>query len=380
MYRQIALDRRDCNYQRILWNRSLNNAPLDYQLRTVTYGLTCAPFLALCVIKQLVADEGSSFFLAIPVLRDSLYVDDVLFGDDDESHVRQIHHQVVSLFRQGRFELRKWTSNSTDLLSDIDASDHGLACSKELGANEKIKLLGIKWNPSLDVFQIDVSPSAPASDSKRSILSTIAKLYDPLGWLTPITVAAKILMQALWREKSEWDDPVPSRLQSRWNLIYSGLEVLRSITIPRWLRLDANVFKAELHGFSDASTQAYAAVIYLRVITNSGTTRITSCFCWTDSSIVLSWLKHHPSQWKTFVANRVAEVQARLSTAEWRYVPTEDNPADCASRGLIGKELLAHSLWWQGLSWLSRSELHWPKSPSFVDDKPLPEAKDALSL
>ncbi|GAB1868085.1 Gag-pol polyprotein [Camponotus japonicus] len=91
MYRQILVDPRDTNYQRILWKSSLSEPLLDYQLLTVTYGMACAPFLALRVLKQLVIDEGQQFPLAVPILSNNIYVDDLLFGADDAIQIRQAH-------------------------------------------------------------------------------------------------------------------------------------------------------------------------------------------------------------------------------------------------------------------------------------------------
>ena len=89
-------------------------------------------------------------------------------------------------------------------------------------------------------------------------------------------------------------------------------------------------------------------------------------YCWTDSTVVLAWLNSHPSRWKTFVANRVADVQTRVAHAKWRYVSTHENPADCASRGCLGSELNSNSLWWLGPPWLSQKETKWPIQPSNI--------------
>lgn len=182
-------------------------------------------------------------------------------------------------------------------------------------------------------------------------------------------------------------------------MIYSKLSCLNTIQIARWTGLKSGVHRIELHGFADASNAAYSAVTYLKVIGHAGEVTITllagkskvapltplsvprlelaaavllarligfvhvschlenfPCYCWTDSTVVLAWLRQHPSQWKTFVAHRVADVQARLPNVAWRHVPTENNPADYASRGLLGDEILAHPLWWQGPSWLKQTE------------------------
>ncbi|KMQ87558.1 hypothetical protein RF55_13124 [Lasius niger] len=99
------------HHPRILWNENPTEPPHEYQLLTVTYGTASAPFLALRVLKQLVTDEGESFPLAVPVLQNNTYVDDVLFGADDIPLLRQTRDQVRALLQRGGFELRKWSSN-----------------------------------------------------------------------------------------------------------------------------------------------------------------------------------------------------------------------------------------------------------------------------
>ncbi|XP_011884011.1 PREDICTED: uncharacterized protein LOC105571146 [Vollenhovia emeryi] len=269
MYRQILIDERDIDFQRILWLGHNSVAPCEYQLLTVTYGMTCAPYLALRVLKCLVDDEGDRFPLASSIIRNQIYVDDVLFGDDDISSLRQRRDQLVNLMRCGKFELRKWASNSPALLEDIDPSGHGLACSKTIADDEKIKVLGIVWNPARDTFQFRVTINRSIPESKREILSTIAKLFDPLGWVSPVIIAAKIFMQHLWRSQLTWDQKIPDDLQARWQLIFSKLTFLNDVSIPRWTRVQPDG-QIELHGFADASSNAYAAVIYLRSISSSG--------------------------------------------------------------------------------------------------------------
>lgn len=184
MYRQILIDSRDRDYQRILW-RSSPDVPVDeYRLRTVTYGTTSAPFLALRVLQQLTQDEGTPFPLALPVLRDQIYVDDCIFGADDKLLALQTRDQLVKLLAKGEFRLRKWTSNCPSLLADIDSSDHGLACDKKLSADESLKVLGIAWHPDHDTIRFRTSLTAAPGNTKREILSTVAKLFDPLGWVT----------------------------------------------------------------------------------------------------------------------------------------------------------------------------------------------------
>ncbi|XP_011884024.1 PREDICTED: uncharacterized protein LOC105571157, partial [Vollenhovia emeryi] len=346
MYRQILVDPRDTTYQRILWKTRDSDRPSEFKLLTVTYGTACAPFLALRVIKQLIADEGHNFPFAAKILQSQIYVDDVLFGDNDPELLRQIRNELREMLQRGGFELRKWASNANSLLTDISPENHGLACNKPLETDESLKVLGIGWNPASDVFNFKVSLPPEIPQSKRAILSTIARLFDPLGWVTPVTIQAKIFLQYLWQLKLDWDDNIPLEQLANWHTVYSQLAELNKLELPRWIDVDTTAARYELHGFADASSVAYAAVIYLKAIAKSGHSRISlimgkskvapiktlsiprlelsaavllsrllryvqnslkitaNCYCWTDSSIVLAWLGQPPSKWKTFVANR----------------------------------------------------------------------------
>ncbi|XP_029156836.1 uncharacterized protein LOC114929457 [Nylanderia fulva] len=193
MYRQIVVDPRDTDYQRILWVDTETERMQDYKLLTVTYGMASAPFLALRVLRQLVRDEEHSYPLAVFVLTDNIYVDDVLFGAEDISLLRQARDQVCSLLRCGQFNLRKWSSNSSALLSDIDDNDHGLACSKDLQPGEKL----------------------------------------------------------------DWDDQFPTDLADEWEVIRASLLSLDGLQLDRWVRRGSDTTACELHGFADAFSQAY---------------------------------------------------------------------------------------------------------------------------
>ncbi|XP_024876474.1 uncharacterized protein LOC112457561, partial [Temnothorax curvispinosus] len=273
MYRQIRVDPRDVTYQRILWRECPNDPLREYSLLTVTYGTAAAPYLALRVLDQLVNDEGQAFPLAVLILQKGKYIDETLFGAHRPEDLRIARDQLIALLRKGGFELRKWASNNSELLSDIDPANHGLACNKILKTDESLKIHGVSWNPALDIFQFQTATDAPAPQTKRSILSAIAKLFDPLGWVTPVTITAKILMQRLWRLKFEWDDTLPQDILREWKPIYHQLSALNELHLPRWTGQESDSDRCELHGFADASNVAYAAAVYLRVISKSG--RIT---------------------------------------------------------------------------------------------------------
>lgn len=423
MYCQILVDSRDIDYQRILWRPTPNEAIQSYQLLTVTYGTACALYLALRVLQQLASDDGSDFPLAVPILRQHIYVDDCVFGTDNMPLAHSSRLQLEALLRRAGFQLRKWASNSSELLSDIDPHDHGLAQSKPLNPDERITVLGIQWQPDTDAFHFNVKSSNSPPSTKRLILSTIARLFDPLGWLAPVVITAKILMQQLWLLKCKWDDPIPDRLLCKWRDYYSQLPMLKEVSIPRWTEFGSDTLAVEIHGFADASSHAYGASVYLRVIRVNGSVKVTlviakskvaplkpvsiprfelcatvllsraivfiktilslkrvSCHCWTDSSVALAWLRQHPSHWTVFVANRVNEVQTQLPDAIWHHVQSHQNPADLVSRDVMPASLKNHPLWWEGPDWLKLSADHWPVSPPDERVDSPPEERSGVQI
>lgn len=227
----------------------------------------------------------------------------------------------------------------------------------------------------------------------------------------------KILLQRLWELKLEWDDSVPQVIEDVWSRWRKELPSLTTLPIPRCYQpKDFPVTSIQLHGFSDASEEAYAGVVYLRLESSDGrvhTTLVvsktkvapikrlsiprlelcgaqvlvkllchvkktldiptTAVFAWTDSTIVLSWLSGNPRRFKTFVGNRISHILDQLPPERWSHVPGVQNPADCASRGLFPLELKDYPLWWNGPQWLRLKPSHWPTQSTFSKCVPCEE-------
>lgn len=128
------------------------------------------------------------------------------------------------------------------------------------------------WDRASDSFRVRVTNprTADPTPSKRFVLSRIARLFDPLGWVAPVPIFAKIFIQNLWVRGLDWDEPLPEDLAASWRDFQakqSGLEVLR---VPRWVHTGADHTLLQVHGFSDASKRAYAATVYLRAVGANG--------------------------------------------------------------------------------------------------------------
>ncbi|GFW23809.1 hypothetical protein TNCV_4496861 [Trichonephila clavipes] len=227
-----------------------------------------------------------------------------------------------------------------------------------------------------------IKPSSPTT-KLRVVFDASCKTTN--GLLSPCTVFMKIFYQKLWLTKTDWDSPIPQQLTEDWLRFQKAFNAINYLTVPRWVILTADNI-VELHGFADASSLAYAAAIYCRQKHNGKIKLFKSVlrtlkyytfdvFAWTDSKIVLSWLSGHPRKWKTFVANRTSEIIEVLPTKHWRHVPSKENPADIASRGIDPKCLPDCKLWWQGPPWLRLETFSWPKAESSCD-----EASDEHSI
>lgn len=397
MYRQIMVSDHDRDLQRVVW-RSDDSKPIDnYQLLTVTYGTASAPYLAIKTLHKLARDYEDRYPVAANIALKDFYVDDVLSGADTVTTAIESRDQLIKLLNKGGFTLHKWASNNKRILGDITATTTSDAVSLDFDNSTSIKTLGIRWKPQKDEFEFKITfKPATKALTKRRFLSEVSSLFDPLGWLAPCIIKAKILLQHLWTVGVGWDEKVPENIAETWATIRDQFQVIKDVNIPRWIKYTTGD-KIEYHGFCDASEAAYAAVIYSKITQPDGTILITLIaaktkvapikkvsiprlelngalmlaklmkriakiiaindaeqYLWCDSQVTLSWIKGHPHKWKTYVANRVAEIQTITQPLNWRYIKSNDNPADCASRGMYPSDILKHSLWWNGPEWLTK--------------------------
>ncbi|GFS31870.1 DUF5641 domain-containing protein [Trichonephila inaurata madagascariensis] len=130
-------------------------------------------------------------------------------------------------------------------------------------SDQTIKTLGIIWSPQFDYFSFKTALNCHESYTKREVLSIIARLFDPLGFLGQILTKAKLILQKLWVLKLEWDEPLSNSIAKEWNNFVSTLPVIQNIHVPR---LVIGKGRISIHGFSDASTAAYGAVLYAQSI------------------------------------------------------------------------------------------------------------------
>ncbi|GFV26373.1 integrase catalytic domain-containing protein [Trichonephila clavipes] len=150
--------------------------------------------------------------------------------------------------KKGGFPIRKWASNESSVLESLPTELRSSSGSLHIEEDHLMKILGIIWNSKEDTFRINISPPNEVRPTKRQLLSTIAKIYDPLGFLSPTTIQLKILMQDIWKENISWDDPVTDCIFESWTQFKNQMKHLAEIQIPRYLAEDATA-KRVLIGF-----------------------------------------------------------------------------------------------------------------------------------
>jgi len=262
MYRQILIHQEDQSYQSILWRPSPDVPIKNYLLQTITYGMSPAPFLALRTLHQLARDESERFPEATKVLVRDSYIDDIIVGCDSLESAHALKVDLINLLQCGGFELKKWSSNHPELISDVTQQTQEISICSDPQDLRPVKVLGIKWLPSTDNFTYNVSIEH-CSPTKRNILSKIAQIFDPLGWVTPIVLLAKSIMKQLWLTVVGWDDVPNEKICCQWLKFVEELPLLQTLNIPSFA-LTIDWKQVELHAFCDASTLDYSAVLFLR--------------------------------------------------------------------------------------------------------------------
>ncbi|GFX49444.1 integrase catalytic domain-containing protein [Trichonephila clavipes] len=256
--------------------------------------------------------------------------------------------------------LHKWCSNTPEILNSIPKEEQSWDFHCQSSDQKTIKTLGIIWSPQFDYF------------SFKTVVNC-----------------------QIWVLKLEWDEPLSNPIAKEWNDFVSTLPVIQNIHVPRLVIGKGRII---IHGFADASTAAYGAVLYVQSISEEDVStrllcsksrvapvkpitipRLELCACvllsqllekvlhsltlpiqqimlWTDFNIVLAWIQPSPEQLKTFIGNRIQIIQRLTQNCQWNHVSSNENPADLISRGLNASEISSKQLWWHGPDFL-REEL-----------------------
>ena len=415
MFYQVRVPIEDSTYLRFLWwpNGDVNAIPQEFQMRVHLFGGASSPSCASYGLRK-TADDNEEHFdkETVQTVRRNFYVDDCLKSVASEHRAVRLVDQLRRLLSNGGFRLTKWISNSRDVIESVPLSERAGSIKEVDLDNLPIeRALGIQWDVQSDVFRFKiVVKDRPAT--RRGILSVVSSIYDPLGFVSPVILAAKAILRDLCKKGLGWDDKIPPEHLARWQAWLQELPKLQQFHVERCLKPChfGRIVSSQLHNFSDASQEGYGAVSYLRVVNSErnihcafliGKSRqnplkavtiprleltaavvatrlsktmlceldvaIDKIFFWTDSECVLRYIANQDKRFHTFVANRVAMIHESSRLNQWNYVDTDHNPADDASRGLTAESLIDGKRWVTGPAFLWQEEDHWPKQPNVIE-------------
>jgi hypothetical protein len=312
-------------------------------------------------------------------------VDDYLGGASDLSLAKKRVDETDEICSDAQLNMRSWATNNEELKHNPKEKELlnqvvGLF-SPALDGQQKV--LGIRWDTGSDSFKFDPASIIQAIEevgeeiTKRKILSISARIFDPIGFLSPTVLLLKIINQKLWEKEIGWDQAAPAEIQKSWKLVMTGLVDFTQLQIPRLIGLSEKVTSHEIHVFGEASEAAYGAVAYARlqrgqedpyIILLASKTRVAplpkkkvtlprlellyfGCtfqgevvkismqiqhwrtIYWSDSLVALGWIRGEPNKWKPFFQNQVETIRKFSQPEWWRHYRSLPNPADFASRG-----------------------------------------------
>ncbi|XP_028407544.1 uncharacterized protein LOC114530162 [Dendronephthya gigantea] len=396
---QVRIKEADRDALRFHWKPREQSELQTLRFTRALFGLTCSPFLLGGVVEQHLNAWEERMPEEVSELRKSMYVDDFISGRTTVEEAKQLKRNATEIFNDATFTLHKWHSNEPELEDSPDKSaDEVTYAKQQLGTTKggECSLLGLPWHKSSDTISV-VIPCEPTKPTKRGTLQKLARIYDPLGLVSPHTLQGKLIYREVCKKKVGWDVEIDS--EAKKNLARWERSLPNQVTTERSLvKFHENIESIELHAFGDASGDGVSSAVYAVVHQPSGVSQglvaaksrlakqgltiprlelvsahmaanlisnvrnaldgfpitVVQCTCWLDSTVALHWI-NGGGEYKQFVANQIQKIKSN-SGIQWRHVPTDQNPADLGSRGgsVVNKQL-----WWNGPAWLSTPE-SWP--------------------
>ncbi|XP_033212356.1 uncharacterized protein LOC117169955 [Belonocnema kinseyi] len=310
-----------------------------------------APFLATRCLEEISENVKDSNPISGQVIANDFYVDNMITGADSIAEALNLRAQVSTASESVGFNLRKWCSNSEEVISNQRPDSSTKTEMVDLGRPEKSKTLGIRWHPPPNTLQYNR-----------------VRYRETLSDLNDIRICRRVI-------SGDYTD-------------------------------------LQLHGFYDASEKAYGACIYIRATFHSGESsvrllcansrraplkqrtlpslelcaalllaelfqKVTKSlkvsmlsYFWTDSELVLAYLADEPRRWITLIGKWVSQIQQLTDVSQWRRVPGSSNRADLVSRGVSRAELIDNELLWTGPSWLKLNSDCWPNKGQTPNEVP----------
>lgn len=407
-YLQINVHADHKDYLRFLYYRNVydpNSEIIRYRFNRVIFGANCSQFLLNGTVRKHASRYERIDQEFSRKIRADFYVDDFISGVSTEEEGLDLYEKMMIWFKECSFNVVKWRTNHETLRETLN--------TRETKEGNKIveggKILGIPWNDVTDEFVLKVNELSDnlknVNPTKRNVLSAVASVYDPIGFIQPLVIKLKLLFQEVCSKKIGWDDYIGNDLNQKWNVIIREVAAFNEVKFPRcyfFEQINDPIDSCYLHGFSDSSSLAYAACIYIKSVHRSQNVDVKLVaaksrlvplkkeytiprlellgnyilsklmvvvfeslveeikdlkqFCWSDSMITLSWIKAVNLEFKPFVENRLRVIRRNVYPTKWFHCYSEENPSDIITR-FNSCNLSTNEKWWRGPLYLKNASL-----------------------
>jgi len=422
-YHNVFVDDDDVQVNRFWWyeDEEMTKKAL-FEVRVHIMGETSSATVAAFTLQNHAESiRGSAPIEVIEQILKSFYVDDFLSSFPNVETARKMRTDLTAALKRGGLDLCKWKSTHEEVLLDDEKGQDAEKVFKEFDDDILEKVLGVAYTFKKDFLSFKVKEGAADGEikSRRMLLSTLAKCYDPLGVVAPFTILGKMLFQEAINEEGGWDTPLSEDLKKRANAWRLGISDLLEIRVRRWVANDDTTDSVpDLHIFSDASKVGYGFCVYRRAV-NETTGEVSvanmyskariipkvknvktkarhhesiprfeltaaaaaaeffesfkpeageefgKVFFWTDSTCVLAQIRDEKSRFDTFVSNRKSKINSSTEVDSWRWISTDQNPADMLSRGMLPGDK-KWEMFHYGPEFLYHDESTWCNSPEPV--------------
>ncbi|XP_057684651.1 uncharacterized protein LOC130910980 [Corythoichthys intestinalis] len=401
------------DFLRFLWykDNDISSEVAEYRMCVHIFGNSPSPSVAMYGLKRAAASGEEDYGSDVrQFIERDFYVDDALRSFPTEEEAVHVLKRAQSTLASSNLRLHKITSNRSSVLEAFPPEDRAKdienldLCAQDLPVQRS---LGLLRNIGTDSFVFNFDEDQKPF-TRRGVLSTVNSLYDPLGFLAPITIQGRFILRELNTVTADWDTALPDNMNAEWSNWKNSLQDLQGLKIPRPYTSISTVSaqKKELCVFADASVKAIAAVAYIKVSTadktevgfvfgkaklapQAGLTipRLELCAAvlavevaelvvaemditfdniefYTDSKVVLGYIYNQSRRFYVYVHNRVQRILQSARPNQWKYIPSELNPADYGSRSVPAAQL-STTTWLEGPAFLTKSSVQFPSPDTY---------------
>ncbi len=286
MFHQVKVAEEDRDFLHFLWwpDGDITQDLREYRMTVHLFGAVSSPSCASHALRKTAEDNQSEFLEeVVQSVKQNFYVDDCLKSSATEEEAIQMIRDLTALCQKGSFILEKWISNSRVVLQAISEEKRAKDL-KELDLDRDSlpleRALGLQWCVETNSFRFKMEMKQQ-SLTRRGMLSVTSSVYDPLGFLAPVTLPAKMMQQELCRRGCGWDDDLPKDILPRWKRWLEDLDQLSAFNVARCIKPVGfgKVKHAQLHHFADASEGGYGTVTYIRMLNQENNIQVTFLLC-----------------------------------------------------------------------------------------------------